>query len=107
MNDARDHPCLDDLCKALGWQGGTIHQVIAEIARLRQFADKAQPALARASQWGDLYNAASRLMAALGYRGELTTRSDEAALLMRALEALDGGEYCPGLMPAITNIGAA
>jgi hypothetical protein len=26
---------LQDLCTALGWQGGTIHQVIDEIKRLR------------------------------------------------------------------------
>ena len=27
--------CLREICVALGWQGGTIHQVKAEIARLR------------------------------------------------------------------------
>jgi hypothetical protein len=26
---------LQQLCEALGWQGGTIHQVIAEIKRLK------------------------------------------------------------------------
>lgn len=28
-------PMLPDLCKALGWQGGTIHQVIEQITRMR------------------------------------------------------------------------
>lgn len=27
---------LEQICKALGWQGGTIHQVLEEIARLRK-----------------------------------------------------------------------
>ena len=26
---------LDKLCEALGWQGGTIHQVLAEVRRLK------------------------------------------------------------------------
>lgn len=26
---------LDKLCESLGWQGGTIHQVLAEVKRLR------------------------------------------------------------------------
>ena len=29
------YPYLKDLCEALGWQGGTIHQVVKEVARLR------------------------------------------------------------------------
>jgi hypothetical protein len=27
---------LERICNALGWQGGTIHQVLDEIARLRK-----------------------------------------------------------------------
>jgi hypothetical protein len=27
---------LDMVCKSLGWQGGTIHQVVDEITRLRK-----------------------------------------------------------------------
>ena len=27
---------LEELCRALGWQGGTRHQVLEEIARLRK-----------------------------------------------------------------------
>ncbi len=31
---------LRELCVALGWQGGTYHQVLAEIKRLKTFADE-------------------------------------------------------------------
>jgi len=31
---------LHELCVALGWQGGTYHQVLAEIKRLKAFADE-------------------------------------------------------------------
>jgi len=31
----KEDPMLPLLCKALGWQGGTIHQALAEVARLR------------------------------------------------------------------------
>ena len=27
---------LEQICKALGWQGGTVHQVLEEITRLRK-----------------------------------------------------------------------
>ncbi len=38
-------PWLHKVCVALGWQGGTIHQVIAEIERLRAQRDQARQAL--------------------------------------------------------------
>ncbi len=31
---------LRELCVALGWQGGTYHQVLAEVKRLKSFADE-------------------------------------------------------------------
>ena len=31
---------LHELCVALGWQGGTYHQVLAEVKRLKAFADE-------------------------------------------------------------------
>ena len=31
---------LHELCVALGWQGGTYHQVLAEVKRLKTFADE-------------------------------------------------------------------
>ena len=31
---------LHELCVALGWQGGTYHQVLAEVKRLKSFADE-------------------------------------------------------------------
>lgn len=31
---------LRELCVALGWQGGTYHQVLAEVKRLKAFADE-------------------------------------------------------------------
>ena len=31
---------LRELCVALGWQGGTYHQALAEIKRLKTFADE-------------------------------------------------------------------
>jgi hypothetical protein len=34
---------LDLICNALGWQGGTIHQVLDEIARLRRAEQNALP----------------------------------------------------------------
>lgn len=39
MNDWLDHKTknlLKDYCEALGWQGGTIHQVLIEIKRLKK-----------------------------------------------------------------------
>lgn len=31
---------LGRLCKSLGWQGGTIHQVVVEVEKLRRLADE-------------------------------------------------------------------
>ena len=36
MANSTDNQLLEECCKALGWQGGTIHQVIEEIKKLRK-----------------------------------------------------------------------
>lgn len=35
MRSENEQPMLPELCKALGWQGGTIHQVIERVALMR------------------------------------------------------------------------
>lgn len=37
FNQKLSESILADLCTACGWQGGTIHQVIDEIIRLKKF----------------------------------------------------------------------
>ena len=39
VNDSQ----LSDLCHALGWQGGTFHQVLAEVRQLATVRAKAKP----------------------------------------------------------------
>lgn len=36
---------MEEIYKALGWQGGTIHQIIAEIKRLKEIDDKFNDAI--------------------------------------------------------------
>lgn len=33
---------LNELCRALGWQGGTFYQVVQEVKRLRRLVEEAQ-----------------------------------------------------------------
>lgn len=58
-------------------------------------------ALDRAAKWGAVYDAASRLIAAIGYHGERSTRDNEVEWLQECLHELDGGEHMPGLMPSL------
>lgn len=39
LNDSQ----LSDLCHALGWQGGTFHQVLTEVRQLATVRAKAKP----------------------------------------------------------------
>jgi hypothetical protein len=55
----------------------------------------------RASLWGSVYDAASRLIAAIGFHGERSTRDSEVIWLQECLRALDGGEHMPGLTPTV------
>jgi len=43
-----ESPTLPKIIAALGWQGGTVEQVVAEVARLKTERDTAQKALKRA-----------------------------------------------------------
>lgn len=56
----------------------------------------------RASDWGRLYEVASRLAAYLGAHGTVEAKSDLGSLLLEALRRIDGDNYCPGLMPIAT-----
>jgi hypothetical protein len=63
--------------------------------------------LGRAIEWGRLYDAASRLTAYLGAYGTVEAKSDLGSLLIDALHDIDGGDYCPGLMPAVADAAPA
>jgi len=45
MNKSETSIFQDEVYKALGWQGGTIHQVIAEIKRLKTFEKESKTLL--------------------------------------------------------------
>ena len=53
----------------------------------------------RQHSWGRLYNAANAVAARIGADGEISTRSPEISTLMDALAEIDGGQWCPGIMP--------
>ena len=57
--------------------------------------------LQNAIAWGRLYDRAQALCAEIGYAGSVSTDDDEVELLMDALHAIDGGEWMPGLLPAV------
>lgn len=56
-------------------------------------------AIKRQHAWGRLYNAANAVAARIGADGEISTRSPEISTLMDALAEIDGGQWCPGIMP--------
>ena len=58
-----------------------------------------ETSLPRKMRWGSLYDSASRLMAGLGYDGQMHNKSPEVISLEAALYELDKGEHMPGLMP--------
>lgn len=49
MSEQLDASQLGELCAALGWQGGTYRQVLAEVSRLRKSAHVEQFAALRTS----------------------------------------------------------
>ena len=56
-------------------------------------------AIKRQHAWGRLYNAANAVAARVGADGEISARSPEISTLMDALADIDGGQWCPGIMP--------
>ena len=61
-------------------------------------------AIKRQHAWGRLYNAANAVAARIGADGEISTRSPEISTLMDALAEIDGGQWCPGIMPYATAL---
>lgn len=61
-------------------------------------------AIKRQHAWGRLYNAANAVAARIGADGAISTRSPEISILMDALAEIDGGQWCPGIMPYPTAL---
>lgn len=61
---------LADLCAALGWQGGTIHDALREVQRLRADAARLETKLSEAHQTIGAQKMTSRLLEARAERAE-------------------------------------
>ena len=53
----------------------------------------------RQNAWGRLYNAANAVAVRVGADGEISAIAPEISTLMDALAEIDGGQWCPGIMP--------
>ncbi len=61
-------------------------------------------AIKRQHAWGRLYNAANAVAVRVGADGEIRASSPEISTLMDALAEIDGGQWCPGIMPCATAL---
>jgi len=72
---------LESLCEALGWQGGTIHEALAEVRRLKAYREQAHEALYRAGKLS--------IMADSVVRSDVLSLSPRLAKLSEAVQEYD------------------
>ena len=109
--EAQGVPSVDEIAQFIRAADGA-HQMGAGALAERLHAwlapQPANPASApvskRADQWARLYTTANALVARIGEKGEIDSRANETESLMDALHDLDGGQWVPGLTPAIAQV---